>query len=132
MTFPIQTGQAGQAGEADQTRMSQDVQAGQGWHRWFSEAIRLAVAPLVLFGSGFFTADFLLSGRYTWTQTSRAAALTLTVAILAYEFVYKEQRVRQGADPSDAGRPLKTLLYSCAIPYAMGALALLALARLAV
>lgn len=108
--------------------MSHGVQGGQGWHRWFSEAIRLAVAPLVLFGSGFFTADFLLSGRYTWPQTSRVAALTLTVFILAYEFVYKEQLARLASSPG--ARPLKAILYSCAIPYAMGGLALLVLARL--
>ncbi len=95
------------------------------------------IAPLVLLCSGFFTADFLLSGLYTWPRTSRVLVLTLTVAILSYEFVYKEQRARQ-ADLSDeltgarAGdRALKALLYSCMIPYGVGVLSLLMLARLA-
>lgn len=98
-------------------------------HAWFAEATRLVIAPLVLLSAGFFTADFALSGQYTWPRTSRVLVLTLTVLILAYEFVYKEQRARRAA-PSEA-RPLRALLYSCAIPYAMGVFALLALARLA-
>jgi hypothetical protein len=99
------------------------------WQTWFAEAIRFVVAPLVLLISGFFTADFLLSGVYTWPRTSRAVALTLTVVILSYEFVYKEQRaVRAGAGPA---RPLKAVLYSCVLPYGIGILALLALVRIA-
>lgn len=111
--------------------MTLRAQAGESdhaWHARFSEAVRLAVSPLVLFGSGFFTADFLLSGRYTWPQTSRVGALTLTVAILAYEFVYKEQQTRRATSGLS---PLKAILYSCAIPYVAGGLALLALAGLA-
>ncbi len=103
------------------------------WHWWFSEAIRFVIAPLTLLCSGFFTADFLLSGLYTWPRTSRVMVLTLTVAILSYEFVYKEQRAREtGVSSELAGaRALKALLYSCVIPYAAGVLALLVLVRLA-
>jgi hypothetical protein len=96
-------------------------------HAWFAEVTRLVIAPLVLLSAGFFTADFVLSGQYTWPRTSKVAVLTLTVLILAYEFVYKEQRARS-AIPSD-GRPLRAVVYSCAIPYVAGVLALLALAR---
>jgi hypothetical protein len=92
---------------------------------WLAGAVRLVIAPLVLLSSGFFTADFLLSGLYTWPRTSRVLVLTLSVVILSYEFIYKEQRGRQ-ADPT------KALLYSCMIPYAVGALALLVLARVAI
>ncbi|WP_447973517.1 hypothetical protein [Nitrospira sp. Kam-Ns4a] len=87
------------------------------------------IAPLVLLFAGFFTADFLLSGQYTWPRTSRVIVLTLTVLVLAYEFVYREQRGRC-ATSSDL-RALRALLYSCAIPYTAGVCALLALARLA-
>lgn len=96
-------------------------------HAWFAEVTRLVIAPLVLLSAGFFTADFVLSGQYTWPRTSRVLVLTLTVLILAFEFVYKEQRGRS-ASPSD-GRPLRAVVYSCAIPYLAGVLALLALAR---
>lgn len=97
-------------------------------HAWFAETTRLVIAPLVLLSAGFFTADFALSGQYTWPRTSRVLVLTLTVFVLAYEFVYKEQRARRTA--SSSPRPLRALFYSCAIPYAVGVLALLALARL--
>jgi hypothetical protein len=99
------------------------------WQTWFAEGVRFVIAPLILFLSGFFTADFLLSEVYTWPRTSRALALTLTVAILSYEFVYKEQRIKQ--TDQRAMPPLKTVLYSCLLPYGVGALALLALVRLA-
>jgi hypothetical protein len=97
-------------------------------HTRFGSTVRLAIAPLVLCSSGFFTADFLLSGMYTWPRTTRVIVLTITLTVLAYEFVYKEQRLRYPI-PSDV-RPLKAVLYSCVFPYALGALALIGLARL--
>ena len=99
------------------------------WHARFAEAVRLVVAPLILFSSGFFTMDFLLSGLYTWPRTSRVVALTITVLVLSYEFVYKEQAARF-PDRSHDDR-LRILLYSCVIPYGLGICALAALARLA-
>lgn len=96
---------------------------------WLAEGARLVIAPVVLFVSGFFTADFLFSGQYTWPRSSRIVVLTLTILVLSYEFVYKEQRARHAGRAGD--RPLRALLYSCAIPYLLGALALLGLARLA-
>ncbi|HKW86605.1 MAG TPA: hypothetical protein VJM82_06025 [Nitrospiraceae bacterium] len=96
---------------------------------WFAEAVRIVIAPLVLLSSGFFTADFLLSGVYTWPRTSRIIVLTITLVVLSYEFVYKEQCVRRSG-PSN-GRALNALLFSCVIPYTVGVLALVALARLA-
>ncbi len=88
------------------------------WHSRFSEAVRLIVAPLITLWSGFFTAEFLLSGYYTWPRTSRVLALTLTVAILSYEFLYKEQRSRQV--PPAHGRALRAVLLSCLAPYGIG------------
>lgn len=87
-----------------------------GWHAFFAESIRLVLAPLILLFSGFFTANFVVSGHYTWPRTSRALALTLTVLILSYEFVYKEQLSRN-VSPD---RAKAVLLYSCVIPYLVG------------
>jgi hypothetical protein len=94
-----------------------------GWHALFAEAVRLALAPLILLFSGFFTANFIISGQYTWPRTSRTIALTITVLILSYEFVYKEQ-LAHAATPD---RARMTLIYSCVIPYAAGVLLMLAL-----
>jgi hypothetical protein len=93
------------------------------WHQRFSAGVRVVIAPLLLFWSGFATSDFLLSGVYTWPRSSRIVVLTLTVSVLAYEFVYKEQ--------PDEVASLKAVLYSCLIPYVGGVLGLLALAALA-
>lgn len=102
---------------------SSPVSTRAGWHAFLSEAVRLVLAPLILLFSGFFTANFVISGRYTWPQTSRALALTLTVLILSYEFVYKEQLSRN-VSPDQAKA---VLLYSCVIPYLVGWLLMLAL-----
>ena len=96
------------------------------WHGAFAQTIRYVLAPLILLPSGFFTANFIVSGQYSWPRTSRAFALTLTLVILAYEFVYKEQRARAASHD----RALHAVLYSCLIPYALGILIMLALMKL--
>ena len=100
--------------------------ASSRWHSFFSESVRLALAPLILFFSGFFTANFIISGQYTWPRTSRTLALTLTVLILSYEFVYKEHLARN-VSPA---RAKSVLLYSCVIPYLVGAVLMLVLWKL--
>ncbi len=90
-------------------------------------AIQLVIAALVLCWSGFFTMDFLLSGVYTWPRASRVLALSLAVAILSYEFVYKERCVR--ADFLPGLIPIKSVVYFCFIPYLFGSFALLALLK---
>jgi len=50
-------------------------------------------------------------------------ALTLTVLILSREFVYKEQLLRT----ESPGRARSALLYSCAVPYVIGVVMMLAL-----
>lgn len=102
---------------------SSPVEARLGWHTFFSDLVRFVLAPLILLFSGFFTANFIIGGSYTWSQTSRMLALTLTVLILSREFVYKEQLSRN-ATP---GRAWSVLLYSCALPYVVGALVMVAL-----
>ena len=96
------------------------------WHRLFSDSIRWGIAPAILLFSGFFTANFIVSGQYTWPRTSRVLALTLTILILSYEFVYKEQLTR-GAQ-SDRARTV--LVWSCIVPYLFGCVVMLALWKL--
>ena len=105
------------------TSQSSQVPARPGWHAFFSETVRLALAPLILLFSGFFTANFIISGQYTWPRTSRTLALTLTVLILSYEFVYKEQL----AIHVSPARAKSVLLYSCVIPYLVGMVLMLVL-----
>lgn len=100
--------------------------APRDWPRWLTETVRVALAPVILFLSGFFTAEFILANYYTWPRTSRALILTLTVVILSYEFVYKEQRALR---PDPAGRwAMKAVVYFCVIPYVVGVSVLLLLA----
>lgn len=92
-----------------------------GWHHLFARTVRYVLAPLIFLFSGFFTANFIISGQYTWPRTSRTLALTLTLFVLSYEFVYKEQRTQ--TDSADQART--ALLYSCVIPYVIGVLFML-------
>jgi len=52
--------------------------------------------------------------------------LTLTLLILAYEFIYKDHTVRS----TTPDRAFNAVLYSCMIPYALGVLLMLGLAKL--
>jgi hypothetical protein len=105
---------------------SEPLQARFDWHKVFTEGIRLVLAPLILLFSGFFTANFIVSAQYTWPRTSRTLALTLTVLILSYEFVYKEQLSRNVPEANAKS----ALLYSCVIPYLIGVLVMAALWKL--
>jgi hypothetical protein len=105
-----------------------DADFGPRGQKWLAGIVRFFVAPLILCTSGFFTADFLLSGVYTWPRTSKVLVLTLTVVVLSYEFVYKEQRTLKAGSPETFAA--RALLYSCVIPYAVGVAALVALARM--
>lgn len=99
------------------------VEARSGRSVLFPNLVRFALAPLILVVSGFFTANFLISGQYTWSRTIRTLALMLTVVILSYEFVYKEQLSR--GEPPALAR--SALLYSCALPYVIGVGVMIAL-----
>jgi hypothetical protein len=107
---------------------SRDADFGPRGQQWLVGAVRFFIAPLILFISGLFTADFVLSGIYTWPRTSKVFVLTITIAVLSYEFVYKEQRTLK-PDPSGAFAA-RALLYSCLIPYALGGVVLVVLARM--
>ena len=84
------------------------------------------VAPTILALSGFFTANFLVSGQYSWPRTSRILALTLTLLVLSYEFVYKEQATSTGSGEQARA----AVLYACVIPYTVGAILMFALWKL--
>jgi len=95
-------------------------------HHLFAHSIRYVVAPVILVASGFFTANFLVSGQYTWPRTSRVLAITLTLLVLSYEFVYKEQ-----AETTGSGQEARSaVLYACVLPYAVGAILMFALWKL--
>ena len=96
------------------------------WHHVFAQIVRYLLAPAVMLFSGFFTANFLISGHYTWPRSSRVLALTLTLLVLSYEFVYKEQRNLSGS----AVQARAALLYSCVSPYLVGVIVMLALWKL--
>lgn len=120
----------GEAGESPGRRrfvssgsQATPVQTRPGWHAFFAEAVRLVLAPFILLFSGFFTANFFISGQFTWPRTSRVFALTLTVIILAFEFVYKERLSRTGSPD----RARTAVLYSCVVPYLLGILLMFAL-----
>ena len=99
------------------------MEARAGWYAFFPNTVRFALAPVILLFSGYFTANFIISGSYTWPRTSRTLGLMLTVLILSHEFVYKEQLSRN-ASP---GRARAAVLYSCAFPYVLGVLVMVAL-----
>jgi hypothetical protein len=92
----------------------------------FAQGIRYVVAPVILGMSGFFTANFLVSGQYTWPRTSRVLALSLTLLVLSYEFVYKEQAASTGSGE----QARSAVLYACVIPYTVGAILMFTLWKL--
>ncbi|HEX8749922.1 MAG TPA: hypothetical protein VF732_02325 [Nitrospira sp.] len=96
-----------------------------GGHRVFAQTVRYLLAPVIFLCSGFFTTNFFISGQYTWPRSSRALALTLTLLVLSYEFVYKEQKASGSHEQARSA-----LVYSCVIPYALGMLVMLALWKL--
>jgi hypothetical protein len=98
------------------------------WPRRFANAVRFLIAPVLLFSGGFSTADFVLSGLYTWPRTSRVLVLTLTMAVLAYEFVYKEQKALEPNRPGSFAT--RVLITSCVLPYVLGIVALVLVVRL--
>jgi hypothetical protein len=96
------------------------------WHSAFAQTVLYVLAPVISLSGGFFTANFIVSGQYGWPRSSRVFALTLTLVILAYEFVYKEQRTRAVSHE----QALHAVLYACLSPYAVGILIMLALIKL--
>lgn len=97
--------------------------------RWWNGAFLIIVVPLVNAIGGFFILDFLLSGQYTWGRTLRTFVLSLSLLVLAYEFVYRDLQARH---PEWTGRrALKSVLGYSVAPF-FGGMALLLLLLAAV
>jgi len=92
--------------------------------RWWNGAFLVLVVPLVNAVGGFFTLDFILSGQYTWGRTMRTFVLSLSLLILAYEFVYRELQARY---PEWTGRRLLVHVVGYSVVPFFGGMALLLL-----
>jgi len=106
------------------------VAGSQGW-RWGGGFFLGVVVPVVQAVGGFFILDFLLSGQYTWGRTLRTLTLSLSLLVLAYEFVYRDLQV---CHPDWTGRRLMRCVLGYAVfPFLSGMgllLLLLAVTRL--
>jgi hypothetical protein len=98
--------------------------AGSSGRRWWSEWFLVVVVPIVHASGGFFILDFLLSGRYTWGRTLRTITLSLSLLVLAYEFVYRDLQTRP---PDWTGRRLMNNVLGYAVFPFLGGMALLLL-----
>ena len=99
--------------------MSRELSAATSvWHERFSVLVRSVLAPILFLWSGFFTADFVLSGAYTWPRTSRIFVLTTTLVILGYEFVYKSYRA--AGQPNGDAQARRAVQQACLLPYVAG------------
>ncbi len=92
--------------------------------RWWNGAFLVLVVPIVNAIGGFFILDFLLSGQYTWGRTLRTFVLSLSLLVLAYEFVYRDLQTRHPEWPGR--RLLNHVLGYSVIPF-FGGMALLLL-----
>jgi hypothetical protein len=97
-----------------------------GSHRLSASFLYFFLAPVLCAFSGFHTASYLLVGLYTWPRTSRAIVLTIGMLIFSYEFIFKNHLSRPTSTWSYSS--LESVLYTCLIPYIIGAGALLVLA----
>lgn len=92
---------------------------------WFNFIL---LAPTLCAFSGFHAANYLLVGLYTWPRTSRALVLTVGMVIFSYEFIFRHE-----GPVFSSGKKLSQqewILFSCVIPYFLGAGALGILAAL--
>jgi hypothetical protein len=99
-----------------------------GSHRLSTSFLYFFLAPILCAFSGFHAASYLLVGLYTWPRTSRVIVLTIGMLIFSYEFIFKNNMAR----PTSKWRysSLESVLYTCVIPYTIGAGTLLVIAAL--
>jgi hypothetical protein len=100
----------------------------KGAYRFSTSFLYFVLAPLLCAFSGFHTASYLLVGLYTWPRTSRVIVLTIGMLIFSYEFIYNNHLSRPTSKWKYSA--LESVLYTCIIPYAIGAGALVILAGL--
>ncbi len=100
----------------------------RGTYRFSTSILYFLLAPVLCAFSGFHTASYFMVGLYTWPRTSRMIVLCIGMLIFSYEFIYKNQLDQ----PTPAWRysPLASVLYTCVLPFIIGAGALLILAGL--
>lgn len=109
---------------------STTIASSPGW-RSGNGFFLIIVVPIVHAVGGFFILDFLLSGQYTWGRTLRTFTLSLSLLVLAYEFVYRDLQARHPDWPGR--RLLKCVLGYSVFPFLGGMtmlLLLLAVTRL--
>lgn len=99
------------------------AQGSPGSRRW-NGAFLVIVVPIVHATGGFFILDFLLSGQYTWGRTLRTCTLSLSLLVLAYEFVYRDLQTRH---PEWTGRRLLNHVLGYSVIPFFGGMALLLL-----
>ncbi len=99
-----------------------------GTHRLSTAFLYFFLAPVLCAFSGFHTASYLLVGLYTWPRTSRVIVLTVGMLIFSYEFIFKNNMSRPTSKWSYSS--MESVLYTCVIPYTIGAGALLVIAGL--
>lgn len=87
--------------------------------------LHFIMAPVLCAFSGFHTASYLLVGLYTWPRTSRVIVLTIGMLIFSYEFIFKNGLSRFSKWRFSA---TELVIYTCLLPYGIGAGALLILA----
>ena len=83
---------------------------------WF---IFVFLSPILCAFSGFHAASYLLTGLYTWPRTSRVLVLLAGMFIFSYEFIYRHE-----GPALFSGKKLSQnewILYTCIIPYCLGA-----------
>ncbi len=86
--------------------------------QWWDGVFLGLIVPVVHAIGGFFTLDFLLSGRYTWGRTLKVLVLSLSLLVLAYEFVYRDLQARH--PEWSPRRLLKRVALHTALPFAAG------------
>ncbi len=99
-----------------------------GSPRFSGSFLHFFLAPILCAFSGFHTASYLFVGLYTWPRTSRVLVLTIGMLIFSYEFIYKNQ----SSPPTSTWKysSFESVFYTCAVPYIIGAGALLVLVGL--
>jgi hypothetical protein len=100
----------------------------RGSHQFSAPFLHFFLAPVLCAFSGFHTASYLVVGLYTWPRTSRVIVLTIGMLIFSYEFIYKNRVSPPTVRWSFSS--LESVLYTCVIPYTVGAGALLVLAAM--
>jgi hypothetical protein len=100
----------------------------RGGYRFSALLLYFLLAPILCAFSGFHTASYFMVGLYTWPRTSRMIVLLIGMLIFSYEFIYKNQIAQP--TPTWKYSSFVSVLYTCVIPFTIGAGVLFVLASL--